>query len=89
MCKGRNASFLTFYLASPAGVGVKGGGGGSFGGLLLDKFLYKEDPPQGSTPYPLYTIFDRKSIPVVHFVLTNGTHFTLYMLCLFIINKYF
>ena len=88
MCKGRIASFLTFYLASPAGVGVEGGGG-SFGGLLLDKFLYKEDPPQGSTPYPLYTIFDRKSIPVVHFVLTNGTHFTLYMLCLFNINKYF
>ena len=80
MCKGRIASFLTFYLASPAGVRVEGGGGGSFGGLLLDKFLYKGDPPQGSTPYPFYTIFDRKSIPVVHFVLTNGTHFTLYML---------
>ena len=86
MCKGRIASFLTFYLASPAGVGV---GGGGFGGLILDKFLYKEDPLQGSTPYPLYTIFDRKSIPVVYFVLTNGTHLTLYMLCLFNINKYF
>ena len=92
MCKGRIASFLTFYLVSPAGVGVGvggGGGWGSFGGLLLYKFLYKEDPLQGSAPYPLYTIFDRKSIPVVHFVLTNGTHFTLYMLCLFNINKYF
>ena len=63
MYKGRIASF-TFYLASPAGVGVVKE---SFGGLFLDKFLYREDPPQGPTPYPLQTIFDRKSIPVVHF----------------------
>ena len=85
--QGANCFFLDFLSGFPSG--VWGGGGGSFGGLLLDKFLYKEDPPQGSTPYLLYTIFDRKSIPVVHFVLTNGTHFTLYMLCLFNINKYF
>ena len=80
-------SWLFIWLPQ-RGLGWRGGGG-SFGGLLLDKFLYKEDPPQGSTPYLLYTIFDRKSIPVVHFILTNGTHFTLYMLCLFNINKYF
>ena len=66
-----------------------GRGGGSFGGLLLDKVLYREDPPRGPTPYPLYTIFDRKSTPVVHFLLTNSTHFTLYMLGFFNINKYF
>ena len=97
--QGANCFFLDFLSGLPSGVWGGGGGGGgvlgtcgtggSFGGLLLDKFLYKEDPPQGSTPYLLYTIFDRKSIPVVHFVLTNGTHFTLYMLCLFNINKYF
>ena len=30
---------------------------------VLDKCLYREAPPRGPTPYPVYTIFSRKRYP--------------------------
>ena len=42
---------------------------------ILDKCLYREAPPRGPTPYPLYTIFREKGTPFVYLG-TNGTPFT-------------
>ena len=43
---------------------------------VLDKCLYREAPPRGPTPYPVYTIFHEKGTPFVYLLLTNGTPFT-------------
>ena len=31
---------------------------------VLDKCLYREAPPRGPTPYPVYTIFHEKGTPL-------------------------
>ena len=56
MCKGRIVSFLTFYLASPAGVGVEGGGGGVLVGCYLINFYTRRIRPKVQ-PLTLYIPF--------------------------------
>jgi len=43
---------------------------------ILNKALYGETPFRGPTPYPLYTISDRKGTPFVYLPLKNGAPFT-------------
>ena len=49
---------------------LPGGGGG---GGVPNKVFFRDAPPKGATPYPLYTIFDRKDVPFVYLPLTNDT----------------
>ena len=41
-----------------------------------ESVFYREAPPRGPAPYPLYIIFDRKGVPFVFRWLTNDTPYT-------------
>ena len=47
---------------------------------VLNKFLYREAPHRGPTPYPFIYHFSRKRYPFVYLLLTNGTPFTYHCL---------
>ena len=54
----------------------EGGVGGRGKGIKKTFYSGRFRSVQGLTPYLLYTIFDRKGIPLVYLLLTNGTLFT-------------